>query len=204
MAVVNIPRGKTDPGYRYTMPRLICKTEGRGNGIRTNIVNMGDIARALKRPPMYPTKFFGCELGAMSKFVDSEDKALVNGAHTEQDLDQILDKFIDMYVLCPKCELPEIDINVKKNVLNFKCNACGEIGNLNSQHKAAVYMIKNPPNNSSTSTMGKIKKGKDERRAEKIARQRLKEESYKVDDCVSSTYGQEDNSKILNKKKKYK
>lgn len=33
------------------MPRLIAKVEGKGNGIKTVIPNMGDIARALGRPP---------------------------------------------------------------------------------------------------------------------------------------------------------
>lgn len=33
------------------MPRLIAKVEGKGNGIKTVIPNMGDVARALGRPP---------------------------------------------------------------------------------------------------------------------------------------------------------
>lgn len=36
---------------RYKMPRLVAKVEGKGNGIKTVIPNMGDIARALGRPP---------------------------------------------------------------------------------------------------------------------------------------------------------
>lgn len=52
MSMLSIPSYKTDdPNYRYKMPKLVAKVEGRGNGIRTNIVNMGDIARSLKRPP---------------------------------------------------------------------------------------------------------------------------------------------------------
>lgn len=81
-----------DPNYRYKMPKLKAKIEGRGNGIKTNIMNMSDIARALKRPPEYPTKFCGCELGSQSKFEVAEGKAIVNGAHTELDLQQIIDK----------------------------------------------------------------------------------------------------------------
>ncbi|KAL8451806.1 hypothetical protein Emag_002601 [Eimeria magna] len=175
MAFVNIPRDRDDPNYRYKMPKLLSKIEGRGNGIRTNVYNMGEIARALKRPPMYPTKFFGCELGAMVKFEENEEKALINGAHNEQDLVAILDKFIQMYVLCGGCELPEIDITVKKGVLLCKCNACGYSGTLDNTHKAATYMCRNPPNATET-TLGKKKKTKEERRAERLAKEEEKPE----------------------------
>nr|BAN65391.1 eukaryotic translation initiation factor 5, putative [Babesia bovis] len=144
MSLVNIPRYCEDPNYRYKMPKLQSKIEGRGNGIKTNISNMGDIARALKRPPTYATKFFGCELGAMSKFEESEEKALINGAHTERALTQILDKFIEMYVLCAECHLPEIEVLVKRGALCSRCNACGYKGILDNTHKAAGYMLKNP------------------------------------------------------------
>ncbi|CAD2087832.1 eukaryotic translation initiation factor 5, putative [Plasmodium vinckei] len=164
MSYINIPRDRNDPNYRYKMPKLISKIEGRGNGIRTNITNMGDIARALKRPPMYPTKFFGCELGTMVKFEENEEKAIVNGAHKENDLVNILDKFIEMYVLCPHCLLPETDIIVKKGFLICKCNACGNIGQLNNSHKIATYMIKNPPQ---ISTVGSKKKKVKEKKGEK-------------------------------------
>ncbi|KAI4835596.1 eukaryotic translation initiation factor 5 [Plasmodium brasilianum] len=164
MSYINIPRDRNDPNYRYKMPKLISKIEGRGNGIRTNIANMGEIARSLKRPPMYPTKFFGCELGTMVKFEENEEKAIVNGAHKENDLVNILDKFIEMYVLCPHCLLPETDIIVKKGFLICKCNACGNIGELNNSHKIATYMIKNPP---MISTVGSKKKKSKEKKLEK-------------------------------------
>jgi translation initiation factor 2 beta subunit (eIF-2beta)/eIF-5 len=41
---------------RYKMPRLEARIEGRGNGIRTNVVNMKDIAEALARSPAHTTK----------------------------------------------------------------------------------------------------------------------------------------------------
>jgi hypothetical protein len=34
------------------MPKLIAKVEGKGNGIKTVIVNMVEVAKALNRPPM--------------------------------------------------------------------------------------------------------------------------------------------------------
>lgn len=39
-----------------------------GNGIKTVIVNMAEVAKAIGRPATYPTKYFGCELGAQTQF----------------------------------------------------------------------------------------------------------------------------------------
>jgi translation initiation factor 5 len=48
-----------DANYRYKMPRLQAKVEGRGNGVKTVVINMKDVADALHRGPAEVTKFFG-------------------------------------------------------------------------------------------------------------------------------------------------
>lgn len=48
---VNIPSTITDVNYRYKMPKMILKIEGNGNGIKTNITNLGDVANALDVDP---------------------------------------------------------------------------------------------------------------------------------------------------------
>ena len=49
--MINVNRGVQDPYYRYKMPRIVAKVEGKGNGIKTVIVNMPEVAKALARPP---------------------------------------------------------------------------------------------------------------------------------------------------------
>lgn len=55
--LINIGNSE-DPNYRYKMPKLIVHTEGRGNGIKTIIDNIVEVADALHRPPSYITKVF--------------------------------------------------------------------------------------------------------------------------------------------------
>ena len=49
--MINIPSYISDPNYRYTMPKMILKTESKGNGIKTNITNLADVALKLRTNP---------------------------------------------------------------------------------------------------------------------------------------------------------
>lgn len=162
---VNVNRSVSDQFYRYKMPRLIAKVEGKGNGIKTVIVNMVDVAKALNRPPTYPTKYFGCELGAQTQFDVKNDRYIVNGSHEANKLQDMLDGFIKKFVLCPECENPETDLHVnpKKQTIGNSCKACGYRGMLDTHHKLCTFILKNPPENSDSGT-GKKEKEKKNRK----------------------------------------
>merc|ERR1712139_491094 len=124
------------------------KIEGRGNGIKTCVVNMGDVARAIKRAPSVTTKWFGYELGAQSTYTNKEgegERSIINGAHDTVVFQTLFDKFIEKYVLCGNCKLPEIDMTVKKSMIVAKCKACGWAGELDNTHRIASYIVKIPP-----------------------------------------------------------
>ncbi|KAA8547755.1 hypothetical protein F0562_004184 [Nyssa sinensis] len=157
-----------DAFYRYKMPKMITKIEGRGNGIRTNIVNMVDIAKALARPASYTTKYFGCELGAQSKFDEKTGISLVNGAHDTAKLAGLLENFIKKYVQCYGCGNPETEILITKNLMvQLKCAACGFISDVDMRDKLTTFIVKNPP---------ELKKGsKDKKAMRRAEKERLKE-----------------------------
>ena len=145
--MLNVNRSIQDAFYRYKMPRLQAKVEGKGNGVKTVIPNMVDIARALGRPPSYPTKFFGCELGAQTQFDHKNDRYIVNGSHEAAKLQDMLDIFIRKFVLCEACDNPEtvLKVNNKRGILSASCKACGHLFQLDMRHKLTTFILKNPP-----------------------------------------------------------
>jgi len=143
--VVNVRRDVDDKFYRYKMPILLTKIEGKGNGIKTVLPNVSEVARALSRPPSYPTKYFGCELGAQSSMDEKNDRFIVNGAHDAERLRELLDGFIDKFVLCADCKNPETDLLVTKNDIYRDCKACGARTSVDMRHKLTTFISRNPP-----------------------------------------------------------
>jgi translation initiation factor 5 len=195
----NIPSHIDDPSYRYKMPKLTTRIEGRGNGIKTNMVNMNDVARALKTNPAYITKFMGAELGALSSYSFEEEKSIVNGAHETGTGQTMIDKFIDKFILCPNCKLPEIDMLVKKGFLCAGCKACGWSGDLDNNHKLVKFILQNPPGGDAGGGGGG-KKNKGDRRE----KQREKAKKKKGSDDEDSDSEEEAKAKKEKKEKKEK
>jgi len=144
MALETIPRGIKDPNYRYKMPAIITKVEGKGNGIKTVITNMVEVSKSLARPPTYPTKFFGFELGTITKIDDG--KYIVNGEHDQNKLMEKLDAFIDKFVMCKQCENnPETYIVIRDDEIELQCISCGGRTPVDTRHKLCTFILKNPP-----------------------------------------------------------
>lgn len=162
--MLNVNRKVTDQFYRYKMPKLIAKVEGKGNGIKTVIVNMVEVGKALARPAEYPTKFFGCELGAQTQMDKKNDRYIVNGSHNGDKLQEILDSFIEKFVLCEECDNPETTFVVqpKKEKITSVCSACGHSSLIDMRHRLSTFILKNPPDGDSA-TPQKLKKLKKEK-----------------------------------------
>lgn len=141
------------------MERLQSKIEGKGNGIKTVIVNLSSVAQSLSRPPSYVIKYFGFELGAQTNTAPADDRWIINGAHEASKLQDYLDGFITRFVLCKKCKNPETDVVIKDGRIVLDCKACGQRSDVDLRLKLSGFILKNQPSK---------KKGKD--RASKKAR----------------------------------
>ncbi|KAL2164425.1 hypothetical protein VTH06DRAFT_3641 [Thermothelomyces fergusii] len=167
-ALVNVRRDISDPFYRYKMERLQTKIEGKGNGIKTVVVNLSSVAQSLARPGNYLIKYFGFELGAQTNLDPPDDRWIINGAHEASKLQELLDGFITKFVLCKKCKNPETDVHIKDGRILLDCKACGQRSDVDLRLKLSGFMLKNVPK--------KTKKDKAERRAARKAKQNGKAE----------------------------
>lgn len=165
MATINIRRDVSDPFYRYKMERLQSKIEGKGNGIKTVIVNLSSIAHSLARNPGYVIKYFGFELGAQTNTNPADDRWIINGAHDAAKLQDYLDGFINRFVLCKKCKNPETDFVVKDGQIKLDCKACGQRSDVDLRLKLSSYIVKNEATNK------KGKKDKGDKKARRAAKQ---------------------------------
>ncbi|ROT35953.1 hypothetical protein SODALDRAFT_381232 [Sodiomyces alkalinus F11] len=163
MALVNVRRDVSDAFYRYKMERLQTKIEGKGNGIKTVVVNLSSVAQSLARPGAYLIKYFGFELGAQTNIDPADDRWIINGAHDASKLQDHLDGFINKFVLCKKCKNPETDVNINNERILLDCKACGQRSEVDLRLKLSGFILKNQQK--------KGKKDKAERKAARRAKQ---------------------------------
>jgi translation initiation factor 5 len=163
MATVNIVRENKDPFYRYKMERLQSKIEGKGNGIKTVIVNLSSVAQSLARPGAYVIKYFGFELGAQTNTNPADDRWIINGAHEASKLQDYLDGFINRFVLCKNCKNPETVVIIKDGRISLDCKACGHRSDVDLRLKLSGFILKQEP-----------KKGKKDKAEKKAAREAKK------------------------------
>jgi hypothetical protein len=101
--------------------------------------------------PSYPTKFMALQLGAVSTCTEDRKsgtiRAIVNGAHATSDMSKLLEKYIEGYVVCAKCRLPELyttcvdkTARAKAPAVTQSCVSCGHSRTLDPNAKLVKYM----------------------------------------------------------------
>ncbi|KAL0237232.1 hypothetical protein PCE1_000629 [Barthelona sp. PCE] len=117
--------GSDDPSYRYKMPRVSIESFGREGNVRTRFKNIIEVARAIKVEPDFIAWFLGIDLGAQVRFTAKDNECLLRGSQDLDEMQQSVFNFIQNFVLCPSCGLPEITLSKKKKTVYCDCGACG-------------------------------------------------------------------------------
>jgi len=79
----------------------------------------------------------------------ANDRYIVNGEHQADRLRELLDAFIDKFVLCASCKNPETELVItgrgKNEDIHRDCKACGAHTGIDMRHKLTTFILKNPP-----------------------------------------------------------
>jgi len=171
------------------MPAVFGKIEGSGNGIKTAIPNISEVGFALHRTAGEVNKFFGCELGAQTTYSAETDRAIVNGAHTDDTLQKLIHRYIESFVLCPTCGLPETRYSIKNGTIWHKCAACGAKEMVDMNHKVTNYILAQDKKDKKAKKLkktvvkedkkGKVKEDSDEDKNKKKKEKKKKEKKEK-------------------------
>jgi translation initiation factor 5 len=124
---VNIGRVHADdPFYRYKMPTVVIKEEGRGNGSKSVFVNVDAVAAAIGREPTRLVKYLGKGLGTRATYDKKQSMATLGGFFSPTVMQEAVQDFVDFDVLCGSCGNPETVLEMKKGSERRRCKACGE------------------------------------------------------------------------------
>lgn len=70
----------------------------------------------------------------------------IKGTHDKEDLMKSLDEFIEKYILCQKCRLPEVQLLVGGDI-RYRCFSCGDQRRIEqSESKIYNFILKNYKN----------------------------------------------------------
>jgi len=92
----------------------------------------------------------------------NEEKMSITGSYISDELQKTLQIYINRFVICPKCRIPEtipqLNKQSKKNItLELKCSSCGSISNVlcnKNEMKAYDLIVKYLEKNVWTTTKG--------------------------------------------------
>lgn len=116
-----------DPFYRYKMHKLVLQKERT----KTVITNMKEISNDIKIPSytlilLYIKKKLSLSITDNQK----EGRITITNDVDKNLLQNALYEFIEYFVLCKQCMLPELEYGIDKKHLITHCKSCGKVSNI--------------------------------------------------------------------------
>lgn len=92
-------------------------------GMRTMIHNFREIAEALNRDPQHMLKYLSGEMATAAAM--QESRAVFQGKFPRNTLERLLQRYLEVFVVCPVCKRPDTKIVREKRLSFLLCEACG-------------------------------------------------------------------------------
>ena len=118
MRLVSIPQSQKDPHWVWKRPKIKCERVSRCMKQFTSVSNISEVAQALNVGEKGLLCYFASECGVMYL---SKSHLLFSSIESET-LDDILEKFIEKYIVCIKCKNPMCKISSRRMHV---CECCG-------------------------------------------------------------------------------
>jgi len=107
---------------RFDVPEPEIRQEGNV----TVYENFQDTTSRLGREDDHVVKFLQNELGT-SGHIDESGRARLTGEFRQSRIQDALDEYVDEFVLCSECGLPDTKLERERGALVLRCEACGAI-----------------------------------------------------------------------------
>lgn len=112
------------PDIEGSSERLsIPDAEAQKDGAFTRLTNLGEIADQLNREAEHLHRFIQRELGTSGKFDDGRGR--YNGNFGGEELDAAVSSYVEEYVRCSECGLPDTRLVREDRTPMLRCDACG-------------------------------------------------------------------------------
>ena len=105
---------------RFEIPDADVRQEGNV----TVFENFQQVCDAVGRDEDHVMKFLQNEPGT-SGHIDESGRARLTGDFNDQRLDEALSAYVDEYVLCSECGLPDTQLDREQGAVVLRCEACG-------------------------------------------------------------------------------
>jgi len=119
-AILHMPEKKVS-GERFQMPKLELFYEGKTTVFR----NFVDVCEKLNRDPKELLAYLLKELGTAGSI--SGRRAIFKGRVLHTNIEEKMRWYVDSYVLCSECHLPDTKLYREGRTLMLKCEACGAV-----------------------------------------------------------------------------
>ncbi|WP_254546407.1 translation initiation factor IF-2 subunit beta [Halomarina pelagica] len=127
-AMENVPDIDTS-GERLSVP----DAHAQKDGAFTRLTNLAEIADTVSRDPDHVHRFVQRDLGTNGKLEDGVGR--YNGTFSGRDFDESIEKYVETYVLCGECGLPDTRLVTEDRTPMLRCDACGAFRPVSKQRR---------------------------------------------------------------------